>query len=152
MALGVQMDVDEFFNMLFDRQEDLLRTTPFTDLLRIFFGGVNVNQMISKDPEVPYVGEREESWFTISVDVKNKKNLEESLASYCAGEMLEGDNKYYVEDFDKKVCLGFSFSLALSTCLFPFKSVYRSIFSPFFVGLLSLLCPSVRDALFFIWV
>lgn len=103
MALGVQMDVDEFFNMLFDRQEDLLRTTPFTDLLRIFFGGVNVNQMISKDPEVPYVGEREESWFTISVDVKNKKNLEESLASYCAGEMLEGDNKYYVEDFDKKV-------------------------------------------------
>ena len=114
MALSVQMDVDEFFNMLFDKQEDFLRATPFSNLLRIFFGGVNVNQMISKNPEVPYVGEREEGWFTVGVDVKNKKNLEEALSAYCSGEMLEGDNQYYVEDFDCKVVSLLSFFLCVS--------------------------------------
>ena len=41
----------------------------------------------------------------ISLDVRGKKNLEESLDFYCQGELMEGDNQYYCEEVGKKVRL-----------------------------------------------
>lgn len=37
---------------------------------------------------------REEKFFTLSVDVKNKESVEEALALYVKGELLDGENKY----------------------------------------------------------
>jgi hypothetical protein len=39
----------------------------------------------------------------LSLEVRGKKNLEESLDFYVQGELLEGDNQYYCEEIEKKV-------------------------------------------------
>ena len=52
---------------------------------------------------VNVISEREEPFLAISLQVKNKKNIQESLQSFIQGEMLEGDNAYLCERCDKKV-------------------------------------------------
>lgn len=47
--------------------------------------------------------EREEPSLAISLQVKNKKNILESLQNFTQGEMLEGDNAYLCDKCDKKV-------------------------------------------------
>lgn len=39
----------------------------------------------------------------ISLSVKNKNSIKESLESFVEGEMLEGDNAYYCEKCEKKI-------------------------------------------------
>lgn len=39
----------------------------------------------------------------ISLNVKNKKNIYESLQSYVEGELLDGDNMYFCDKCEKKV-------------------------------------------------
>ena len=39
----------------------------------------------------------------ISLDVRGKRTLEESLDFYCQGELMEGDNQYFCEEAGKKV-------------------------------------------------
>ncbi|GAM28546.1 hypothetical protein SAMD00019534_117220 [Acytostelium subglobosum LB1] len=100
----VQMDVDEFFNMLFDRLENQLKGTKEEKLLNQFFGGASVNQFISQ--ECAHVSEREEPFYTISVEVKNKKDITESLQLFVESETLDGDNKYFCSQCSQKVkCL-----------------------------------------------
>lgn len=41
----------------------------------------------------------------ISLDVVNKRSLEESLDFYCQGELMEGDNQYFCEEIGRKVAL-----------------------------------------------
>lgn len=43
------MDVDEFFNMLFDRLENELKLTQQSSLLNLIFGGSIENQLIGKE-------------------------------------------------------------------------------------------------------
>ena len=49
------------------------------------------------------MSEREESFFTVSVEIKNKKNILESLQLYVEGDILEGENKYFCHECSKKV-------------------------------------------------
>lgn len=91
MNMSVQMDVDEFFNMLFDRLENLLTGTPQEVLFKKHFGGKLVQQVKSKDCD--HVSEREESFFAIQCEVKNKKNVAESLQLYVEGEILDGGTR-----------------------------------------------------------
>ncbi|KAJ5079287.1 ubiquitin carboxyl-terminal hydrolase faf-y-related [Anaeramoeba ignava] len=97
----VQMDVYEFYNMLFDVMENNLRSVGKGTLLQQLFGGKFVNQIIAI--ESGNVSERLENFYTISLDVLNQRNLEESLDLYIKGEMLVGDNQYYSEALQKKV-------------------------------------------------
>eukprot|EP00698_Gefionella_okellyi_P025572 TRINITY_DN9417_c0_g1_i1.p1 TRINITY_DN9417_c0_g1~~TRINITY_DN9417_c0_g1_i1.p1 ORF type:complete len:2658 (-),score=590.22 TRINITY_DN9417_c0_g1_i1:2579-10552(-) len=101
MDMRVQMDVDEFFNMLFDRLEKLLKPSPQQELLTQVFGGKVCHQTISKDCE--HRSETLETFYTMSVDVRNKKSLYESLELYSEGDMLDGDNKYKCEQCNKLV-------------------------------------------------
>ena len=39
----------------------------------------------------------------MSLSVKNKNSIKDSLESFVEGEMLEGDNAYYCEKCEKKV-------------------------------------------------
>ena len=45
-----QMDVDEYFNMLFDKLENCLKGTSQERILQDCFGGKFVNQIICKEP------------------------------------------------------------------------------------------------------
>ncbi|KAF9195866.1 hypothetical protein BGZ50_003127 [Haplosporangium sp. Z 11] len=101
MNVAVQMDVDEFFNILFDRLESSVKNTPQENLFKQQYGGKLVQQIKSKDCE--HISEREDSFFSIQCEVKNKKTLEESLQLYVQGEILDGDNKYKCSSCDKHV-------------------------------------------------
>ena len=46
---SIQMDVDEFYNYLFEQLERALGDTPAKKLLQGLFGGTTVSQIISKD-------------------------------------------------------------------------------------------------------
>lgn len=111
---SLQMDVDEYFAQLFDKLEGALKGTPQEELLKDCFGGKMVNQIICKDTvrvgdevfdaeDRPFKSEREESFYTIQLEVKQKRTILESLDLYTEGEVLEGDNKYFCEQANQKV-------------------------------------------------
>lgn len=91
----IQMDVDEFYNLLFDRWESQLPDIETKSRFRSFFGGKLVTQVKSLDCQ--HVSERLEDYFAIQCEVKGKATLTESLRAYVLGDVMEGDNKYKCE-------------------------------------------------------
>ncbi|KAI2637445.1 hypothetical protein GGS21DRAFT_479490 [Xylaria nigripes] len=96
-----QMDVDEFFNLLFDRWEAQFTTDSDKKALRSIYGGQLVQQVKSKECE--HISERIEPFSAIQCDIKGKSSLEESLQAYVDGEIMEGDNKYKCSTCDRHV-------------------------------------------------
>lgn len=99
--VNVQMDVDEFFNLLFDRWEGQFSTEEEKNHFRSFYGGQLVQQVRSK--ECDHISERLEPFSAIQCDIKGKNTLQESLQAYVEGEIMEGDNKYKCSTCDKHV-------------------------------------------------
>lgn len=93
---SVQMDVDEFLNMLFDQLETGLSGTPRPKLLQSIFGGAFVNQIIDKTGQ--RLSERMEPFYVLSIEVKGKASVLDGLSQFVEGEPLEGDNKYKCEN------------------------------------------------------
>lgn len=92
-----QMDVDEFYNLLFDRWESQLlgrgisggsQTASLKNKLRSFYGGQLVQQV--KSMECGHISERLEPFSAIQCDVQGKSGLQDSLQAYVDGEVLEG--------------------------------------------------------------
>lgn len=92
MNVYQQMDADEFFSVLLDRLEMALKGRVEEKMFQRHFGGEILQEI--KSNECPHVSQRHDSFFVIPVEVKNKKNLLESLELFVQGEMLVGDNKY----------------------------------------------------------
>ncbi|KAK5956953.1 hypothetical protein OHC33_002442 [Knufia fluminis] len=88
----VQMDVDEFFNLLFDRLEAQIIDPGAREAFKAMYGGQLVQQIKSKECE--HVSERLEPFSAIQIEIKGKSGLEEGLKAYVEGEILQGDNKY----------------------------------------------------------
>lgn len=101
--LHIQQDVNEFFNLLSDKLENHLKETQYKTLLQDIIGGSLSHEIISLEEEFAYNGEREEPFYSISIEIKHKKNIYEALDSYIKGETLEGDNKYFCEQYNKKI-------------------------------------------------
>lgn len=105
----IQMDVDEFYNLLFDRWEGQIPPPDAKQIFRSFYGGQLVQQVKSK--ECPHISERLEPFSAIQCDIKGKSSLEESLQAYVDGEIMEGENKYKCSTCDlhvdavKRACL-----------------------------------------------
>lgn len=89
--VSVQMDVDEFFNLLFDRLEGQI-DGPARELFKSIYGGQLVQQVKSKECE--HISERLEPFSAVQVEIKGKARLEDSLRAYVEGEVLQGENKY----------------------------------------------------------
>lgn len=92
------MDVDEFLKGFLDRLEEKLQNNK--KLISRTFKGNFSNQLIPMG--CPHKRERPEPYFAISLEVKNKASIQESLATFIEGEMLEGDNQYMCETCKKK--------------------------------------------------
>jgi ubiquitin carboxyl-terminal hydrolase 34 len=86
--INVQMDVDEFYNLLFDRWESQIRLPEDKKLFRSFYGGQLVQQIKSK--ECAHISERLEPFSAIQCDIKGKSCLEDSLRAYVEGEIMQG--------------------------------------------------------------
>ncbi len=99
--VNIQMDVDEFYNLLFDRWEGQMQPPPMQRKFRSIYGGQLVQQIKSK--ECPHISERLEPFSAIQCDIKGKSSLQESLQAYVDGEVMEGDNKYKCSTCDKHV-------------------------------------------------
>ncbi|KAL9058429.1 MAG: hypothetical protein Q9162_001724 [Coniocarpon cinnabarinum] len=93
--VAVQMDVDEFYNLLFEQWEDQINTRESKQEFRAIYGGTSVTQVKSLDCD--HISERTEEYMTISCEVKGKQTLTESLQAFTAGDAMEGDNKYKCE-------------------------------------------------------
>ncbi|EXJ89268.1 hypothetical protein A1O3_02334 [Capronia epimyces CBS 606.96] len=89
--VSVQMDVDEFFNLLFDRLEGQIDQQA-RDVFKSMYGGQLVQQVKSKECE--HISERLEPFSAVQVEIKGKARLEDSLRAYVEGEVLQGENKY----------------------------------------------------------
>ena len=107
--ISIQMDVDEFYNLLFDRWESQLASQDKAQF-RSYYGGELVTQIKSKDCE--HVSERMEPFQAIQCEVRGKQGLLDSLRAYVEGDVMEGDNKYKCEscggrfvDAVKRSCL-----------------------------------------------
>lgn len=84
----VQMDVDEFYNLLFDRWEGQIYQEDSKKQFRGFYGGQIVQQIKSK--ECPHISERLEPFSAIQCDIQGKPTLIDSLNAYVSGETMEG--------------------------------------------------------------
>ena len=86
--IHVQMDVDEFFNLLFHRIEGQFKNNEERVRFRKLYGGVLRHTIKSR--ECDHVSSREEDFAAIQCDVTGKNTLEDSLASYVSGDMMDG--------------------------------------------------------------
>jgi ubiquitin carboxyl-terminal hydrolase 34 len=96
-----QMDVDEFYNLLFDRWEGQMPDAEGKKSLRSFYGGQLVQQVKSR--ECDHVSTRKEPFQAIQCDIKGKSTLAESLEAYVGGEVMAGENKYKCSTCNREV-------------------------------------------------
>jgi len=83
---SVQHDTEEFFNIIFDRIENLIKPTPQKYLLSSVFGGKNCSQMVCK--ECGFIRNRFEDFYNMSLTVKERKSVEQSLRKNLEGEVI----------------------------------------------------------------
>jgi len=83
---SVQHDTEEFYNILFDRIENLIKPTPQKYLFQSTFGGQNCSQMVCQ--ECGFIRNRFEDFYNVSVTVKERKSLEESIRKSLEGEVI----------------------------------------------------------------
>ena len=77
--------------------------TKETNFLTKTIGGKLCNETRSLEEEFPYLGERNEDFYSISLDIKDKRTIKEALDLYIKPDVLEGDNKYHCEEHDRKI-------------------------------------------------
>lgn len=88
-----QMDVDEFYSLLFDRWEGQIPSDEDKKKLRSFYGGQLVQQVKSKECE--HISERLEPFSAIQCDIKGKNTLQDSPQAYVDGEIMEGGERLW---------------------------------------------------------
>ena len=78
-----------------------MKGTNYENVVKDFFGGIFSNEIICKG--CPHFSETEESFLSVSLSVKNKKNIYQSFDTMIKGDTLDGDNAYFCERCNKKV-------------------------------------------------
>lgn len=109
-----QMDVDEFYSLLFDRWEAQLMLNSERKKLRSFYGGQLVQQVKSK--ECDHISERLEPFSAIQCDIKGMSSLEESLQAYVDGEVMEGGKITLLLEYSRQLTKAQDNKYKCSTC------------------------------------
>lgn len=91
VQIGNQEDVHDFYASLLARLEDEMPDSDTKLALSKFFTGQSITQIRG---ECGHVSSQKEAFGDLSVTVKNKPNLHDSLAEFVQGEPMEGSNKY----------------------------------------------------------
>ena len=97
-----QMDIDEFFNLLFDKLENHLQGTNNENLIKYFFQGRNTDELIFQE-NCNHHRKNDISFYSIQLQIMNKKNIYESLDSIIDGELMSGDNSIFCQECNKKI-------------------------------------------------
>jgi ubiquitin C-terminal hydrolase len=88
---SVQDDAHIFFMTLIGQLEDSMPDDEAKNALKTFFRGVNKSQTIGS---CKHVSESTDEYFNLSLVVKDKASLEESLEEYTKGATLAGSDKF----------------------------------------------------------
>jgi ubiquitin C-terminal hydrolase len=88
---SVQDDAHIFFMTLIGQLEESMPDDEAKNALKSFFRGVNKSQTIGS---CKHVSESTDEYFNLSLVVKDKASLEESLEEYTKGATLEGSDKF----------------------------------------------------------
>ncbi|XP_049818632.1 ubiquitin carboxyl-terminal hydrolase 7 isoform X1 [Aethina tumida] len=88
----MQHDVQEFLRVLLDKLESKMKGTCVEGTVPKLFEG-KMNSYI-RCKNVNYSSTRTETFYDIQLNIKGKKNIDESFKDYIAKETLDGDNKY----------------------------------------------------------
>ena len=102
---GVQQDSDEFLAILCDELEKEGKKYGKENFLENSFKGKITNEIVSLEKDFPYYSQTEEPFYRITLDIKGHKNLEDALDAYVKGEILDGENQYYVDKYKKKISI-----------------------------------------------
>lgn len=95
------MDADEFYLGLMDKLENELKPLNRDMVIRKNFGWYLATEFISR--ECAHKSSRSDYYLTLSLQVKGKRDITESLKTMVEGEVLEGNNAYLCEKCEKKV-------------------------------------------------
>ena len=96
--VSIQQDAQEFLNMIFDKLETGLKNTPFRHILDSVYGGKTCQQLICAG--CGHVKSREETFYNLSLEVKNMKTIHDSLEKFITGEVIDD---YFCDNCKKKV-------------------------------------------------
>ena len=99
-----QHDALEFLHSLGDAVDEAMRKSlpkGVSPIIERTLGGTFADLKICRD--CPHRYSREETFTTISVDVRNHRNLHESLDQYVRPDLLDGQNAYFCEQCQAKV-------------------------------------------------
>ena len=105
IQLGIMQDSDEFLAILCESLEKEAKNFGNENFLENSFKGKISNEILSLEKEYPYYSQSEEPFYRITLDIKGHKTLEEALDAYIKGEILDGDNKYFVEKYNRKISI-----------------------------------------------
>ncbi|CAD8161453.1 unnamed protein product [Paramecium pentaurelia] len=100
---SVQQDVNEFFNLLTDKLEKDQKGTQQQDLIHQIMGGILGHEIRSLEQDVEFQRETDEVFLTVTIEIKNKKNLEEALDLFIKADVLDGENKYFCEAINRRI-------------------------------------------------
>ena len=97
-----QMDVDEFYINILDKIENRLKNTKNENLVKFFFQG-RLNDVLNFQNGCTHHRTNTNNFYSIQLQVQNKKNIYESLDALTEGELMDGDNCIFCPHCDKKV-------------------------------------------------
>jgi ubiquitin carboxyl-terminal hydrolase 34 len=106
--LLTQQDADEFFNLLCDQLERVLQDTKQAKLLHDTFAGSLHQTLVCKVDPSHRSSRAEQDFFTLSLEIQNKNNLDQALDSFFQGEAIQD---FHCEKCNKKVEITKRFSL-----------------------------------------
>jgi hypothetical protein len=102
-----QQDVQELTRVLFDALEETFKGTQVENIIDELYGGEMVDYLRCLD--VDYQSERVDKFLDFSVAIvpfgasTAMRSLTECIEMFLRPEILDGDNKYYAEQFDRRV-------------------------------------------------
>ena len=87
---------------LLDNMENKMKSTCVEGTIPKLFEGKTLSFIKCKN--VNYMSSRQEAFYDVQLNVKDKKNVYESFKDYIEVESLEGDNKYDAGEHGLQVC------------------------------------------------
>ena len=66
-------------------------------------GGKLAHEIVSLEEGIDFSRQTEEPFLTVTIEIKNKNNLEQALDLFVKGDILDDDNKYFCEKFNQKI-------------------------------------------------
>ena len=102
MDTNEQTDIEEFFNEFMHKLESQLTEIGSFHLVSDHFKGITETNLIGKQGCTHTRASHQPS-LILSLAIKNKRNLQESLESYIKGELLTGTNMLNCEECEAKV-------------------------------------------------